>query len=110
MLACDEIMTLVRSDGEFYTCTVFSGVSWFDKTQVAAGNNGLTYANYVKVRIPQDVLEAAEVTPRTGDHIVRGEVESISTPRELATYSPRKVLSVGDNLRGKFPHLAVVGQ
>ena len=110
MLACDETMTLIRSDGQSYTCTVFSGVSWHDKTQVTPGNNGLTYANYTQARIPKDVLEAAGVMPKTGDHIVRGVVESVATPKELAAYAPRKVLTVGDNLRGRFPHVAVIGQ
>lgn len=110
MLACDDTMTLIRGDGMGYTCTVFSGVSWYDKTQVTAGNNGLTYANYTRVRIPRDVLEAAGVMPETGDHMVRGAVDSVSTPRELAEHAPRKILTVGDNLRGRFPHVAVIGQ
>ena len=51
--------------------------------------------------------------PEVGDHIFRGELsagETITSPADLAARKPRKVMSVGDNLRGRFPHLAVTAQ
>lgn len=109
MLACDETVTLIRCDGETYTCTPLEGVSWYDKTVVVREDRGLTFANAVKVRIPAAVLEAAGVTPETGDHIVRGTASGVGTPAQLAALSPRKIMTVGDNRRGRFPHVLLVG-
>ena len=109
MLACNETVTLIGCDGETYTCTPLEGVSWFDKTVAVKEDRGLTFANTVKIRIPAAVIEAAAVMPETGDHVVRGAVTGIETPAELAAYHPRKVMTVGDNRRGRFPHVALTG-
>lgn len=109
MLACTETVTFVRCDGQAYTCTTVAGVSWYDKTVVAMEGSGLAAANAVKIRIP-----AAQVPsgwqPAPGDHVVRGTVGSISTPAQLTAHDARLVLEVGDNLRGRFPHLAVTAK
>ena len=109
MLACDETVTLVKCDGEAYTCTVLEGVSWFDKTVVVKEDKGLAFANAVKVRIPAAVAEETGVLPETGDHIIRGTAPEIETPAQLAALSPRKVMTVGDNRRGRFPHILIIG-
>ncbi len=111
MLMCNETVTVVRGTGQGYTVQTYEGASWYDKTIVSVQNNGLAYANMVKVRLPEAVLEGAQMLPEVGDHIVRGAVESVpETPAELAAYSPRKIIRVGDNRRGKFPHLEVEGK
>lgn len=109
MLACNETVTLIKCDGETYACTPLEGVSWFDKTVVVKEDRGLAFANAVKVRIPAAVIEAAGVLPETGDHIVRGTAPEIETPAQLAALHPRKVMTVGDNRRGRFPHVLIVG-
>lgn len=113
MLACTETITLVRCDGDVYTSCQIDSVSWYDKTQVVQSNNGLQFSNIVKVRIPADVVEQLPMLPCTGDHVFRGTVKSgdiIATPVDLARYNPRKVMTVGDNVRGKLPHVVVIAQ
>lgn len=110
MLACTETITLIRGSGIGYTCQSFSGCSWFNKTGVVEGSNGLTPSNTVSIRIPSAALAGVSILPEPGDHVVKGTVISVATPAELAAYHPRKVLTVGDNRRGKFPHLAVIGK
>lgn len=109
MLACTDTMTLIKCDGETYTTAVISGVSWYDKTQVKVEDSGLVYANTVKVRIPQESL--GNLLPEVGDHIVLGEIKTaLNKPADLAAYHPRKVIGVGNNLRGRLAHLLVVGE
>lgn len=113
MLACTETITLVRCVRDEYTTATVCGVSWYVKTQVTKEATGLTFANYVKIRIPEDSLSGAAMCPRVGDHVFLGELsagETISSPADLAARQPLKVMSVGDNLRGRFPHLAVSAQ
>ena len=113
MLACTETITFVRCTGDEYITEVIRGVSWYVKTQVTKEATGLTFANYVKIRIPDGPLSGAAMRPRVGDHVFRGELsagETISSPADLAARQPLKVMSVGDNLRGRFPHLAVSAQ
>ncbi len=50
MLYCNDVITLIKYDGEGYTVSTLSGVSWYDRTQVKTENAGLVYANSVKVR------------------------------------------------------------
>lgn len=113
MLACTETITLVRCVRDEYTTATVRGVSWYVKTQVTKEDTGLAFANYVKIRIPEDSLSGASLHPKVGDHVFRGELsagETISSPADLAARKPLKVMSVGDNLRGRFPHLAVIAQ
>lgn len=111
MLMCNETVTLVRGTGAGYTVQEISNASWYDKTIVSIENNGLAYANMVKVRIPEADLSGLSILPEVGDHIVRGALTTApTTPAELATHSPRKIIRVGDNRRGKFPHLEVEGR
>lgn len=113
MLACTETITLVRCTGDTYSTATVCGVSWYVKTQVTKEATGLTFANYVKIRIPDGSLSGAAMRPKVGDHVFRGELsagETIDSPADLAARKPLKVMSVGDNLRGRFPHLAVIAQ
>lgn len=109
MLACDKTVTLVKCDGEDYTTTVIHGVSWFDKTQVKLEGSGLVFANVTKVRIPAAAIPAT--LPEAGDNIVLGTITgTVTKPADLAPYHPRKIMGVGDNRRGRLPHLVVVCQ
>ena len=109
MLACDKTVTLVKCDGEAYTTTVIEGVSWFDKVQVKLESTGLVFANATKVRIPAASIPAT--LPGAGDILILGEVTTALTkPADLAPYRHVKIMAVGDNRRGRMPHLAVVGQ
>ena len=110
MLACNEKATFIRCvNGQAYTCTTINGVSWYDKHIINLEGSGLAAANAVQIRIPARVLPG-DYTPQPGDHVVRGTVLSIRTPAELAAHDPRLIMTVGDNLRGRFPHLAVIAR
>ena len=63
MLYCNDVITLIKYDGEGYTVSTLSGVSWYDRTQVKTENAGLVYANSVKVRIPATVLKDGAPLP-----------------------------------------------
>ena len=109
MLACDQTVTLVKCDGEDYTLTVIEGVSWFDKVKVALQDKGLKFANATKVRIPADKVPT--VPPVVSDILVLGTVTgTIEKPADLAAYRRVTIMAVGDNRRGRLPHLAVIGQ
>jgi len=109
MLMCDKTITLVKSDGEAYTTTAIEGVSWFDKVQVKLESTGLVFANATKVRIPSAVIPST--LPKVGDILILGEVTTaLEKPADLAPYRHVKVMAVGDNRRGRLPHLAVVCQ
>lgn len=113
MLMCGETVTLVKCDGEEYVTTVFEGVSWFDKTQIKLENTGMVYANAVKIRIPAETLTTDTLQPEVGDSVFRGTIPegaALRTPKDLAAYHPRKVMAVGDNRRGRLPHVVVIGQ
>lgn len=113
MLGCDQIITLIKCDGENYAATVFNGVSWFDKTRVITEDTGLVFFNASSIRIPADVIPVDSPLPEVGDHVIRGLLSAGATlekPADLAPYHPRKVMSVGDNRRGGLPHLAVICQ
>lgn len=113
MLACTETITLVRCTGDEYITEVIRGVSWYEKIQVTKETTGLSFSNYVQARIPSESLSAVSVLPEVGDHIFLGLLsagETITSPSDLAKHQPRKVMSVGDNRRGKFQHLAVIAQ
>lgn len=110
MLGCTETVTIVHCDGESYTAVSFSGVSWFDKTQVKTEDKGLVFSNAVKVRIPAESIGTAPL-PQVGDHILRGVLsDAIYTPADLAKHGARKIMAVGDNRRGGLAHVVVIGQ
>ena len=107
MLACDKTVTLVRCDGEGYACTVIEGVSWFEKLQVTVQDTGLASANTIKVRIPAARVPA-DTLPQTGDILILGAVSApLERPADLDKYRHAKIMGVGDNRRGRLPHLAV---
>ena len=109
MLACEETITLIRCNGESYTTVVFDGVSWYDKTQAKLESTGMTYANEVKIRIPAESLPAT--IPEVGDLVIKGKIPEVPTaPVDIAPYKPRKIMAVGDNRRGRIPHVAVTAQ
>lgn len=111
MLACDKTVTLVKCDGENYTTTVIEGVSWFDKVKIKQEGTGLVFANACKVRIPAAAVPAA--LPEINDQLIIGKLQLglvVEKPADLAPYHPRKIMAVGDNLRGHRPHLVVICQ
>ena len=109
MLACDQTVTFVRCDGESYTLTPVSGVSWYDKTRIQTDGFGLVFGNSVMIRIPSEVVP--KELPKTGDQVILGTLETVpKTPAELAPFHPRRVMSVGDNRRGSRPHVVVAAQ
>jgi hypothetical protein len=49
--------------------------------------------------------------PKVGDILILGEVATaLETPADLASYRHVKIMAVGDNRRGRIPHLLVVCQ
>lgn len=109
MLACDKAVTVVRYDGEAYTCTAIRGVSWFEKLQVAVQDKGLAAADTVTVRIPAAQLPEGFL-PRAGDVVVLGAVEEeITKPADLAPYRRFTAFGIGDNRRGRLAHVVVTG-
>lgn len=114
MLACTETVSFVRlvkgEDDDSYAVTTITGVSWFNKTRIKAEGTGVVYDNIVYIRIPAAALPA-DWLPAEGDHVFRGEpTGAIMTPAQLSVYKSRKVLTVGDNRRGRLAHVAVIGQ
>ena len=114
MLGCTETVTFVRlvkgEDDDAYEARTLSGVSWFNKTRIKAEGTGVVYDNVVYIRIPAKALPE-DWLPAEGDHVFHGTPGgSITTPAQLAAYKPRKVMTVGDNRRGRLPHVAVVGK
>lgn len=108
MFACDEVITLIKCDGEDYSTFEIKGVSWYDKVQIGLVGNGFASANTTKIRIPASVIGAGFVMPSAGDHIVRGCVTTpIERPADMKPYNPRRVMRVGDNRRGGLPHIVV---
>ena len=86
MLACDKTITVVRYADERYTCTVLTGVSWYEKLKVAVQDKGLVAANAFTVRIPANVLPE-DFLPRVGDVAVLGTVAGeIERPADLVAY------------------------
>lgn len=109
MLVCNETITVVHGTGFGYDCTVFFGVSWYDKTAVSMEGSGLIFDNMVKIRIPVDSI-GAQRFPEVGDHVIHGAVYEIASPADLATHAARRIMSVGDNRRGRLQHLAVMAK
>lgn len=111
MLACNETVTLIHCDGENYTTTTVDDVSWYDKTQIKVEGAGLVFSNAVMVRIP--AASAPDPLPVVGDQIIKGSLpvgKIIERPADIAPYHPRKIMTVGDNRRGRLTHVVVIGQ
>lgn len=108
MLACDKTATLVRLEGERYSCTALKGVSWFAKTVAAVSTDGAKPVNILKVRIPENVMPEG-VIPRPGDFLVLGVLEAMERPADLLGREYFQVTAVGDNRRGGLRHWSVSG-
>lgn len=112
MLYCNDVITLIKYDGEGYTVSTLSGVSWYDRTQVKTENAGLVYANSVKVRIPAAVLKDGAPLPEVGDHIVHGALRTVQRSNVLPICTAARPQGDGcaDNRPRRHPSVAVVGQ
>lgn len=99
MLETNVDITLVRCDGESYTCTPIQGVSWFEKVKMSVQDNGLVAARVVTVRIPEAQLPAGTM-PKVGDYLVKGQVETVTGRADLDAHPYAVVIGVGDNRRG----------
>lgn len=105
MLACTETCTLYHkiydpdTRLDFWTSTVITGVSWYAKQGVVAGEDGLDSADTLVVRIPVEAAtEGLTVSP--GDQIVKGECGPITSSKELAGKERYTVTAFRDNRRG----------
>ncbi len=107
----DELVTLIRCDGEHYTTVLYGSASWFEKTGIRPSDSGFVSENSVRVRIPNwAILLAGGGLPEVGDHILRGTLPAgctIQSPADLAALGARRILAVGDDRRGRMPHVAV---
>lgn len=114
MLMCNETTTLVRhvrlAEGDFYTCCVLEGVSWYAKHGVSTSTAGQTPTEHVYCRIPETVLQqAGGVMPQRGDYITKGKVTSVTTAKEILSREDTfEIHSVGDNRRGRALRHVVV--
>ena len=110
MLACTETVTIIHHEknigSDSYSCTVVFGASWFKKTTISTSGDGAKPSNSYECRIMgADVLPAS-----MGDYIALGEVESIETPSDLKEIDHFRITAIGDNRRGKLPHMRYSGQ
>lgn len=109
MLMCSETVTLVRLDeNDEYQCTVIEGASWYGKAQITQQQDGFVGGLVVKVRIPEENMPDG-VTPGAKDVLARGRVETVNTLQDLKRVEHFKIMTVGDNRRGRNPHWAVSG-
>lgn len=112
MLLCNETVTLIRCkpglDNEEYVCTVIEGASWFGKAQITQQQDGFVGGLVVKVRIPEGNMPDG-VVPVKGDHMARGRLEHIARLKDLDGAEHFKIMTVGDNRRGRLRHWAVSG-
>ena len=109
MLMCSETVTLVRLDeNDEYQCTVIEGASWYGKAQITQQQDGFVGGMVVKARIPEENMPEG-VTPKEKDVLARGRVENVDTLQDLKRVEHFKIMTVGDNRRGRNPHWAVSG-
>lgn len=109
MLNADQTITVAKTDGEAYTLTEITGVSWFDKLQLVMQGEGMKFANVTRIRIPAAATPA--VLPEVGDIVVLGSVTGTpAKPADFAGYRTAKIMSVGDNRRGSLPHVSITCQ
>ncbi len=113
MLACTEIVTLVRqvstAEGDSYSCQVINGVSWFEKTgSTLSAANGEAPTVSVVVRIPEAAVP--EPLPQAGDYMVKGVVAAVADRKALDGLDGFRIAAVGDNRRlHKRRHVVVRG-
>lgn len=113
MLMCDECLTLVQHvrepNNDIYRKTIIEDASWYSKVKVELKDKGLVSANMVKVRIPEENMPEG-VRIQTGDFLVRGNIhDDIAKPSDIVQYEHIKIMSVGNNCRGRLRHWVVVG-
>lgn len=111
MLACNEVLTLVRhireKDGDRYECSAVPCASWFRKEIVAISPDGAKPVNTCICRIPGETVMPE---PHAGDYLVRGIVRDVSrAPNDFGGLDYMQITSVGDNRRGGLPHWRVSG-
>lgn len=109
MLACSEIVTLVRhkqqQNADSYTCEVIVGVSWYGKSGDAPSTQGEAPKKNYTVRIPAKLVP--QELPKAGDIVVRGIMGEYSREK-LKDREWFRISSVGDNRRGRLlPHVVV---
>ncbi|WP_317853797.1 DUF6751 family protein [Chakrabartyella piscis] len=113
MLGADQTITIIQKsydleeDLDVYEAYSIEGVSWFSKMIAAVQDKGLTSGNTFVVRIPESVELPCDI--KIGDLVVHGVVSAITKQADLAGMEYFTVLSVGDNRRGKLPHIAIKG-
>lgn len=105
MLACTETITLVRCDSKSYTQWTIEGVSWYDRHPAQMDATGMVYGADIRIRIPADRVTEM---PRPGDIVILGEAGAISGPADIDKYNHARVMTVGDNRRGRLPHVVVM--
>lgn len=106
MLGADQTITVVHCDDEGYTCTPINGVSVFSKVEHTVSDKGILAAEVVKIRIP--LAAVPEPLPEAGDFVVFAPVESIEGRADLERYDYASIVGVGDNRRGRLPHIRLV--
>ena len=109
MLACTEKLTLIQHiagiDGDTYKCVPVSGASWYAKTVITTSGDGAQPANTYDVR----VFGTLDISPRPGDYVVRGTIETVNKPADLKGVERFRITSVGDNRRGSLKHWRLGG-
>lgn len=112
MLACSEVLTLVRhireDDGDRYECAAIHGGSWYRKTSIALSGDGAKPVGTCSVRFPPEALDGAG--PKVGDYLVRGRLSAVQrAPKDFGGLDYIQVTTVSDNRRGRLPHWGVSG-
>lgn len=107
---CDQTVTLVHhvkgKDGDTYTCSTYDKASWFEKQTISTSGDGEKSVNSYEVRI----MTRDDISPSTGDYVVKGAVASVAAPSDLAQRDYFRVTAIGDNRRGKLAHWRLSGQ
>lgn len=110
MLACDNTVTIIHHnkniDSDTYACEVFYNASWFKKLTISTSADGAKPSNTFDCRI----MTADNINVSLGDYIALGEIESINQPSELKEVEHFRIISIGDNRRGKLAHWRMTGQ
>ena len=105
MLAAGETITLIHhlpgNDSDEYSCTVLNQASWH---RSKAENAGIP-AGKCTVRI----FDKAEITPKPGDYLALGAVETVERPSQLQGGEFFRITAVTDNRRGILSHWRLEG-
>ena len=110
LLMGNETVTLVKhikGEGDTYACYTMNSASWFGKTTITTSGDGAKPVNSYTVRIPS---QNVPVVPDEGDYMVRGIVEHVAKPSDLAGVEHFRITAVGANNRGNLAHWRVDGQ